>query len=1253
MLFSTRKARVLFSALLLPCLPAGAASGDSSATRTDLASIVVKPLSKSNSGTPSWQTVYAYSGGSVLPPGTSLIATGKWLEPVVRKDKAGITFAFPPLPSQPQAAQDIKVGYAIQSPLADYPTRLTARFTAPTNPTLPVNQVMWPPFVLTSENSDPKMLAGQMRKADAIRTGLPVNSDGENTMVYSIGAAGDMSITLNDQDVTQVFNRRHDAIATPGAMLVSGLALRSSFVQQPANQGDWFTVNALKIEQLRPSLESSAVAAVDLKVPGDAPIRVTIEIIDDKNCSRGYLLRDALVSPGSYHLFWDGIDQARSRPQDTSWIAAGTYSFHLTTSKTRVHYAGEINNSAPPYNRSTYGLVNSTALAMTPPGTTVHPDWAPGSPPDQRTLDPVDSVQMLGVFYDANYGQWVGSDGTVFSTKTGGIHMQSGRGLAVTPPDPQDPTNPAKQFYFVSRPGFNDFIISASLPSTLREPASKTLTGADWNRAPAGFLPYHFKIGQLPYMAGQQHYLFFQMSKAAKSLQAEWVFRNIRLYEEGSSEPAPLTFDASKFTPRLSRQDKPTTTVEGVAVEDEGHAVHLTNSGPVNYPLEYTITPHTVLAFELNVIDHTHLGNTGNGIGLDTQNADIYPGSLWRFVNFTAAAAEGRGVFEPALGAYNYPFYDPNTLYPDAVPVPPANVLRDVDMPFLWQPGFYGVNVSEDGKLLFVCNNADNRLEVRDISTDGQAIAKIPLNYPMFAAFGPAGQDGAPAGTRYIYITSPKEGILRIPWKTADNSFGKPENLTPASEFAYPRGIAYDAVTHRLFVCDTYTYDRSKNANQIAVIDAGSGKVLSRFGRSGGVDPHTGGKIADDVFTCPLTIAADSKGALWINDYYSCEVRKYTFNPKDNAFKLERRVLGPNTTNTSHFYWMPGDPPTRIWTFSEFLVRHDADIDSHGRFTNPRTTSTVYNPLDMGSILRPYAHFLKVGGRGYAVLYSTILEQVGDGWKLRSRFGGGAGRVAREAGLLALPGQPPTDLDKVIAASGDPKWERRAWAWTDLNGDGKIDYTAANPELQINLNSDIELGLYIPRSSTLRTSDGAFVVPANHGLAIIPPTLRNGQTFYTWDKAKLLPLEGMGPDAPSDVILQDGRYYTLFSSSERHDMGDTIKTYVSCYDEAGKLLWTRDRNDFSLTCLQPLGDKLIAIMDRGGWNTEGPVIIRTMNGDLVSQVHCQEAGDCWSNGVLRSDSDTAYVGIVQAYKVTGLASAKTAAVNVALPAAGP
>ena len=1251
---------------LLPIFVATAAFGDTTA-QTDLASITVTPLTRQAQAPAAWQTIYDYAGGDVLPPGTRIIATGKWIEPVVRKDTSGVTFAFPDLPDQPQSAQDLNIGFAVDRPLANYPTRTTIHYTAYGQQAPHGNLPGRSSLQLTPADDNASPLTNPMRGiSPGQESNTPIHVTGENTLVLSLNGPGDATVTVNDEDISASLARMGKpfgaSLPPPGAMLLQGLAIRNHYIQQPSDKGDWFGINSMKIEQMRPPLEASAVAAVDLKVPGTLPVRVTIEICNEKNESVGYLLRDALVSPGTYRLYWDGINQKQSQPTNTAWIDAGSYTFRLTTGTTAVHYAGEINNSTPKYNRQTYGMVDCTALAMTPPGTVAEEVQGPLGGYDQRKLDTTDSVQLLCISYDAQYGQWIGTDGTVISTKTGENHLQYGRGLAVTPPDPSDPTNPHKQFYFGSRSTIHagNGVFTASLPARASEPASKVFTSPDWNRSSPGFVPYHIQIGQIPLMIGQQHNLIFEMSQKAKDndLHAEWAYRNIRLYEEGQPDPGPITFDPSLFTARIKSQlVKPNTTVPippgSVMIEDGGHIVHVKNSGSLNYPFEYKITPHTILAFDLNLIDKSNIGSA-NGIGLDSQPFEVLVDRQGHFFNFMTYSDWGRfGFFEPSLGAYNYPVYRENTLYTDSMTQPPPGVplgpTHASETALLWEPGFYGLNVSEDGKLLFACNNADNRVEVRDISTDGGLIAKIPVNYPMFATLLPEGALGAPSGMRYIYITSPKEGVVRVDWTLATNIFSKPVTVTPASEFAYPRGITYSAATDRLFVCDTFNFDRSKVANQIVVIDPKTGKVLSRFGKKGGVDPHTGGVIKDDVFTCPLNVVADSKGALWINDYYACEVRKYNFDPASNAFTVERRVLGPNTTNTSHFYWMPGDPPTTVWTPSGFLVRNEAEVGPDGRFTNPRTTSAVYSPTNYD--LRPYAHFTKIGDHKYALFYDEVFEQVGDGWIPRFKFGDNAGRAARDAGLLALPGEPPTDLDKAIAASGDADWAKRPWSWSDLNGNGKIDYTAAQPEFQIAFNSKIVFDGFIPPSSCLRSPDGAFVRTAKGGLVVIPPTTVNGQTVYSWDNAKLIPRND--PNAASDVLAQDGRYYVLTSSTQRHDMGEKVISKILCYDESGKCLWTRDQNDFSLICLQSLGNGMISVMDRGGWVTTGPVMIRTSDGDLVSQVYCQEPGDCWSNGALRSDPDTAYIGIVQAYKVTGLSSVKTVTVTTALPAGGP
>ena len=1125
---------------------------------------------------------------------------------------------------------------------------------------------------------------------------------GDNTLVFSItGQEGETSITMNGQDATAFFMKRAKGLdkVKPAAMLFNRLSFFNEVTQFPYNKSDWFAVHAFKIEQLRPPLDDSSEAAIDLVVPGSDLVTVTIEVVDSMNDSKGYVLRDARVSPGKYRLYWDGIDQKGVTPGDSAWIGSGSYTFRLTTSKSEVHCIGDVNNSAPKYTTKSYETVNSLALAITPPGTTAqtaqpHKWSAINNANDTRKLDATDSVQSIGVAYDAAWGQWIASDGAVIHTRAGSTAMQDGRALAMTPPDPSDPTNPAKQFYFCSqniRGG--DAVVSSCFPvdraDTEPKAQSKVLTNPDWNRTKPGFVPYQIQLGQVPGGAtlGPQRDLVFRTgSPPGEGPRGEWVFRNVRFYEEGSPDPGPMTFDPSLLTERRiikgDRQppppsDAPLTTISETAppashtalpkapksvpqgtvtVEDNGHAIHLRDAPSVNYPLNYNDTPNTIMAFDLDVIDATGVGDN-NGVGLTPEAVGATRDDDEHFFHFLGGKSSSNlkyGFKDPSIGAYSYPSYQPNTLYTDSIPLPPLGASKGRETGLFWQPGFYGLKVSENGKFLFACNNSDNRLEVRDISTDGSAVAKIPINYPMFVTLAPEGSECAPQGTRIVYVDSPKAGLLRIAWNLSDNTFGKPETITPASEFAYPRGVTYSAADGRIFVCDTFNMDHSKAANQIVVIDPKSGKVLSRFGKQGGVDPKTGGQIDDETFTCPLTIDADSKGAIWVNDYFSCEMRKYDFDPASNSFKIERRVLGCNYTNTSHFYWLPDAPPTQVWTGAGFFIRDDADIDADGRYTNERVTDTT-TQLGLGE--RPYAHFSKVDGHIYVTLASKdkVFEQVGDGWVPRFAFGGNTiGKkgaddttegIARAAGLLSRPGEPPTDLDKAIAAAGDPDWKTRPWAWSDLNGDGKMEYTKDNPEFKIDFNSKFSIDGHFP-CTCFRSSDGAYVFPSDRALHVIPPQMVDGKISYDWKNAKIIPC-AEGPPIV-DVLAQDGRFYVL-RNPYRASFGKG--SFLECYDEAGKLLWTREHANSSLQSLQSLGDGMFSIMDRS-WSINGPVMIRDKDGDLINQVFCRDNGDCWSNGALRGDADTGYIGLIQVYKVTGLSTVKSAAATVNLPRAG-
>ena len=360
-----------------------------------------------------------------------------------------MTFAFPALPNKPENAQQLKIAFAVDRPLANYPTRTTISYTSFVDQTMPRE---WSPFLLTT-NNDMRTLFGSVLNLSGVKrnpkrpqndksqpapaaTDIPLKPVGDNTLVATMDGQSEPSITMNGQDATDFFigkGAKGIEKLKPGAMLMNGLSLHNNITQFPHNQGNWFAVHAFKIEQMRPPMEVSSEAAVDLTVPGAEPVRVTIEVVDGKNDSKGYVLRDALVAPGKYRLYWDGIDQNSIKAGSTVWVDSGSYTFRLTSSKTAVHYAGEITNSGPKYSTLSYILTNATALAMTPRGTAAPTaahsrKWtAQNNADDTRKLDTTDSVQMLVAPNDAAHGQWIAADGAVLQTETGNVAMMLGR----------------------------------------------------------------------------------------------------------------------------------------------------------------------------------------------------------------------------------------------------------------------------------------------------------------------------------------------------------------------------------------------------------------------------------------------------------------------------------------------------------------------------------------------------------------------------------------------------------------------------------------------------------------------------------------------------------------------------------------------------------------------------------------------------------------------------------------------------------
>ena len=282
----------------------------------------------------------------------------------------------------------------------------------------------------------------------------------------------------------------------------------------------------------------------------------------------------------------------------------------------------------------------------------------------------------------------------------------------------------------------------------------------------------------------------------------------------------------------------------------------------------------------------------------------------------------------------------------------------------------------------------------------------------MFVTLAPKAPPRRRRASASSLSTRPRKGSCASPGTWPARVFGKPKSITPASEFAYPRGIVYDAVSDRLLVCDAFNDDRSKVANQIAVVDSRSGQILSRFGKPGGVDPATGGAISGDVFTCPLTIEADSQGALWVNDYYTGEVREVRVRAGRQPVPARTSRARPEHDQHVPLLLGAGRPGHR-------------GVDGRRLFRPARGRRRCRRPIrqparHLGHVqplqgrAAPFAHFSRIGDHVYATFAGedSIYEQSGDGlgaslclWQRRRgrRRPGGVARPGRRA--AHRPGQ--------------------------------------------------------------------------------------------------------------------------------------------------------------------------------------------------------------------------------------------------------
>ena len=119
--------------------------------QTDLASMTVTPLTRQAGAKADWQPLYNYAGGA-LPPGTRITSAGKWIDPSVRQESSGVTFAFPNLPDSPENAQLLHIAFGFDRPLSNYPTRATIQYTSFFDQTMP--RGFWSPFILRTNNNE-------------------------------------------------------------------------------------------------------------------------------------------------------------------------------------------------------------------------------------------------------------------------------------------------------------------------------------------------------------------------------------------------------------------------------------------------------------------------------------------------------------------------------------------------------------------------------------------------------------------------------------------------------------------------------------------------------------------------------------------------------------------------------------------------------------------------------------------------------------------------------------------------------------------------------------------------------------------------------------------------------------------------------------------------------------------------------------------------------------------------------------------
>jgi predicted esterase len=153
----------------------------------------------------------------------------------------------------------------------------------------------------------------------------------------------------------------------------------------------------------------------------------------------------------------------------------------------------------------------------------------------------------------------------------------------------------------------------------------------DYGKAAAGeWKSYKLALGKQP--TGAKHFLtLINSSDARAATPAAGEFRNIKVYEDGAGATTALNLEKLVFGRKEGR---------GVAKKsDDGSTIALSGDVRIKAPLEYTVTPRTVLEFEFR----SSAQGTCHAIGVDSDEFLDY-----RWANMDWSAKKGSAGKEPS-----------------------------------------------------------------------------------------------------------------------------------------------------------------------------------------------------------------------------------------------------------------------------------------------------------------------------------------------------------------------------------------------------------------------------------------------------------------------------------------------------------------------------------------------------------------------------------------------------------------------------